>query len=69
LRATKDEVFNLAEAMKEVKEKIQYCPICFNICETTPCPICHFLCKFCHIPCHAVKYNKHSGIIFCHKDS
>jgi recombination protein RecR len=30
----------LIEAFKEVKEKITYCSICFNISETNPCEIC-----------------------------
>ncbi len=30
----------LAQAVRDVKDKVQYCPICFNFTEVTPCTIC-----------------------------
>jgi recombination protein RecR len=31
---------NLAASLMEVKEKIKYCPICFNFTDNEPCSIC-----------------------------
>lgn len=31
---------DLADAIITVKEKIRFCEICGNVCETSPCPIC-----------------------------
>jgi recombination protein RecR len=31
---------NLAARLMEVKEKIKYCPICFNFTDNEPCSIC-----------------------------
>ncbi len=33
-------VTELSEALKELRERIQFCSICFNITEHSPCPIC-----------------------------
>ena len=30
----------MSEALRELREKIQFCSICFNITEHSPCPIC-----------------------------
>jgi len=40
LRASEDDAFALAEAIKEVKTKITFCEICFNLAEGTLCRIC-----------------------------
>ena len=40
LRASKDEVDSLAKALTEVKIRIKFCSVCFNLTEEDPCPIC-----------------------------
>ncbi|MFR0578451.1 recombination mediator RecR [Bifidobacterium thermophilum] len=40
LSANDDEVRNLVEAIADVKEKVRFCDVCGNVCETSPCPIC-----------------------------
>lgn len=40
LKQPKEEVEKLVQAIIDVKEKIKYCSICYNITETDPCPIC-----------------------------
>ncbi len=40
IRSQSDEAGELAEALKELRERIQFCSICFNITEHSPCPIC-----------------------------
>jgi len=40
LRAGDDVSDNLSDAIHELKRKTRLCPICFNITETTPCPVC-----------------------------
>jgi len=40
LKASEDEVSALAQSLVELKSKVRYCSICFNITETDPCPIC-----------------------------
>ena len=40
LRSSEEEVSALANALLEIKSKVKYCSICFNISETDPCPIC-----------------------------
>jgi recombination protein RecR len=40
LKGKKEEAEALAKAILEVKEKIKYCSICFNITEEDPCIIC-----------------------------
>jgi recombination protein RecR len=40
LRASEDDALALAEAIKEVKTKITFCEICFNLAEGTLCRIC-----------------------------
>ncbi len=40
LRAPKEQAESLAEALRELKERIVYCQQCFNIAETNPCAIC-----------------------------
>lgn len=40
LRAPKDQVKALSQAIGELREKIVTCEICYNITEVSPCPIC-----------------------------
>jgi recombination protein RecR len=40
LRADDDEAFGLAEAIREVKEKVGLCEVCFNLAEGSRCGIC-----------------------------
>ena len=40
LKASDDEVNDLAQALTELKSKVRYCSICFNITEQDPCRIC-----------------------------
>lgn len=41
LLGASDEVAQgLVEAITEVKEKIRFCEICGNVCESSPCPVC-----------------------------
>lgn len=40
LKATKDEAVALAQAIIELKDRIQTCTVCYNISEGDQCPIC-----------------------------
>ena len=40
LKETKEEAASLSQAILDVKEKVKYCSICFNITESDPCWIC-----------------------------
>jgi recombination protein RecR len=40
LKGKKEEAEALAKALLDVKEKVKYCSICFNITEEDPCVIC-----------------------------
>ncbi len=40
LRQPREEIVALARAMVNVKDKVRYCSVCFNITETDPCSIC-----------------------------
>ena len=40
LRASEEDVFALAEAIREVKLKIGFCEVCFNLAEGPRCRIC-----------------------------
>jgi recombination protein RecR len=41
LHAPKEETEALAKAALDLKEKTVLCTICFNIAETSPCPLCN----------------------------
>lgn len=41
LKLSPAEASDLAETIREVKEKVGWCSICCNISETDPCPICN----------------------------
>ncbi len=40
LKIPKEEALELAEAIRDVKEKVGFCSMCNNISETDPCHIC-----------------------------
>ncbi len=40
LRHSADRALALAEALRELHEKVVFCSQCFNIAESDPCPIC-----------------------------
>ena len=40
LSASDEETGKLVDAITEVKEKVRFCDICGNVCETSPCPVC-----------------------------
>ena len=40
LRASSEDAVGLAEAIKEVKEKIGFCEVCFNLTDEARCRIC-----------------------------
>jgi recombination protein RecR len=40
LRASGEDAFGLAEAIKEVKEKVGLCEVCFNLADESRCRIC-----------------------------
>jgi recombination protein RecR len=40
LRASGEDAFGLAEAIKEVKEKVGLCEVCFNLADEPRCRIC-----------------------------
>ena len=40
LKQPQENVEILSKALKDIKEKIHYCSVCFNITENDPCPIC-----------------------------
>ncbi len=40
LRASEEDAFALAEAIREVKQRIGFCEICFNLAEGARCRIC-----------------------------
>ena len=40
LRAPTDQARGLAQAIMEMKEKIRFCSVCFNITEDDPCTMC-----------------------------
>ena len=40
LRSNKELAESLAGSLMEIKEKIKFCSICFNLTDDDPCPIC-----------------------------
>ena len=40
LRAANDQALDLAEALQDLKQRTQFCSVCFNITEDDPCLIC-----------------------------
>ena len=40
LRAPEDQAQSLADALRELRERITFCSVCFNITESDPCAVC-----------------------------
>jgi len=40
LRSPAEQTMALAEAIRQLKERISFCEVCYNITEVSPCPIC-----------------------------
>ncbi len=40
LKMPREEVVELAKALVAVKDHVKHCPICHNVTDTVPCPIC-----------------------------
>ena len=40
LRAPAEQAVSLAEALRQLRERITFCSTCFNITEESPCPVC-----------------------------
>jgi recombination protein RecR len=40
LKMPREEVVNFAKVLIDVKDKVRYCSVCFNITENDPCSIC-----------------------------
>ncbi len=40
LRTSSDLAVSLAEALREMKDRIRFCEECYNITEASPCPVC-----------------------------
>ena len=40
LKSTTESIYELAQALKDVKDKIKSCEVCHNISEQSPCDIC-----------------------------
>lgn len=40
LKSGKDEALALASAIRDVKEQVRHCRVCYNLTEADPCPIC-----------------------------
>jgi recombination protein RecR len=40
LRAPEEQAQSLADALRELRERITFCSICFNITEADPCTVC-----------------------------
>lgn len=40
LRVSKSEALALADAIRDVRENVHYCKVCFNLAEEALCPVC-----------------------------
>jgi recombination protein RecR len=40
IRVPDEQAFSLADALRELKERTEFCHICYNITEVQPCPVC-----------------------------
>ncbi|MBN2227494.1 MAG: recombination protein RecR [candidate division Zixibacteria bacterium] len=40
LKVPREEAYELADAIRDLKERVGFCSICFNITEDDPCPVC-----------------------------
>jgi len=51
LRTPREQTDRLADAVREVKERVTYCSICSNITDTDPCPFCRSESRDHHMIC------------------
>lgn len=40
LRAPKEQSQELSDALRQLRERITFCEVCYNISESSPCPLC-----------------------------
>ena len=40
LRVNKSEALALSDSIRDVRENVRYCAVCFNLAESEKCPIC-----------------------------
>ncbi len=40
LKSPAPEALRLSRAISDVKQLVRHCPVCFNLADTSPCPIC-----------------------------
>jgi recombination protein RecR len=40
LKSQKEPAIALADAIRDVKERVRHCSVCFNLADADPCPIC-----------------------------
>jgi recombination protein RecR len=40
LKSSKESAVALATALRDVKEQVRHCRVCYNLTETDPCPVC-----------------------------
>ena len=40
LRASREEARHLAQAIADVKDRLRFCEVCFNLSEASRCPVC-----------------------------
>jgi recombination protein RecR len=40
LRASNEQATALADALRDLKDRMRFCDVCFNITETSPCAVC-----------------------------
>jgi recombination protein RecR len=40
LRAPREDVFALSDAIRELRDRLRFCSVCFNIAEGELCPVC-----------------------------
>lgn len=40
LKSRRDDAMKLARAIKDVKDNVKHCSVCYNLTEEVPCPIC-----------------------------
>ncbi len=40
LRASEEQIRELTEAIQSIQQQTMLCPVCFNVIDTDPCPIC-----------------------------
>jgi recombination protein RecR len=51
LRAPEEQAQSLADALRDLHERIKFCSVCFNITETDPCAVCTDETRDCSVIC------------------